>query len=902
MGKLWCILLISLLVSTVLLNVNLVQGRDNDIEFYGSNTYKGGYRYNVQGWIYLHIEGEPYDRGYQHGYLLADEIVDMIYRWGTVVHTFSVIKRLPFKPGSDKYEEISRLWWGFCKTRTMKMFWDGYPEEYKEEIQGIADGVKDRGGMIYGRVVTKEDILALNEMYEFILSLTSPLKRVHPLRSFFHMLKERFTVLSSSDEEEFIKEAEMLSPPDHCSAFIATGDATVDGRIVASQSNFYAGSPTTSWFSNLITQRWNVVIDVKPTKGYRIIMTSFPGSIWSDEDYYQNEQGIILMETSINQGPWTSKGVPVVVRAREAVQYSDSIDDVVHSLVKDNNGLMPNQWLVGDTKTGEIASLELTLFNHPVERTFNGVYYGYNLPRNPRVNLELFGLKGYIFNLLPTNVQLKLVKSHGVLRKEKFEELDELFYGKIDVEIGKQIMSTYPINIKSSDCKITDSELMKKLGLWAFMGTPGGRRDKPSEEKVEWLTDTPSCGWVQLYPVSSKVCYHAPSGKENNNVMEKKTCCVIWEFKTKNGEFGNEVYSSPTLYNKTLFFSSWNGEVYAVNSNNGRELWRKKIGWSTRSSPFVVDNRVFIGSSDGLYALTSVDGDIVWRNENIGVVSSKPFVSEGVVYCGSLDGKIYALNMLNGEMLWSYTTDDSIYSSPVVVGDAVYFGSNDGRLYALNKNNGEIIWFHQTEDSIVSSPVVYKDFIIFGSWDGNLYALNQIDGELKWNFTTGWGVVSTPTIWMDTVYFGSLDNNLYAINADNGTLKWFFTCKAGIQSSPKVYGGVVFFGCDDGRVYALNALTGELVWSTAPSYKIEGVYNYVTTPFVSSPTVFDGKVFIGSIDGKLYTFDAGAKEPWMKSLKTVEIPVETMFFILFSLLLVVTITAVYLIWSKRRMQ
>lgn len=33
--------------------------------------YEDGYRFDQYGWIYLHIEGEPYERGYQHGYLPA---------------------------------------------------------------------------------------------------------------------------------------------------------------------------------------------------------------------------------------------------------------------------------------------------------------------------------------------------------------------------------------------------------------------------------------------------------------------------------------------------------------------------------------------------------------------------------------------------------------------------------------------------------------------------------------------------------------------------------------------------------------------------------------------------------------------------------------------------------------
>jgi len=51
---------------------------DIPIQSKSSDQYKEGYRFNVQGWIYVHLQGEPFERGYQHGYLLAAEIIDML--------------------------------------------------------------------------------------------------------------------------------------------------------------------------------------------------------------------------------------------------------------------------------------------------------------------------------------------------------------------------------------------------------------------------------------------------------------------------------------------------------------------------------------------------------------------------------------------------------------------------------------------------------------------------------------------------------------------------------------------------------------------------------------------------------------------------------------------------------
>ena len=51
-----------------------------------AEQYGKAYRYNAQAWIYIHIEGDPYERGFQHGYLLSEEIVDMLNRWSNTIH------------------------------------------------------------------------------------------------------------------------------------------------------------------------------------------------------------------------------------------------------------------------------------------------------------------------------------------------------------------------------------------------------------------------------------------------------------------------------------------------------------------------------------------------------------------------------------------------------------------------------------------------------------------------------------------------------------------------------------------------------------------------------------------------------------------------------------------------
>ena len=125
---------------------SIVAIESNTNEFTSSARYDKGFRFNIQGWIYLHIEGEPYERGYQHGYLLADEIIDIINRWSNIF------------PQKNSWESHKRA--------AMRLFWKKYPNEYQMEIKGIAEGINARGGKINGKPASFEDILTLNEMYE----------------------------------------------------------------------------------------------------------------------------------------------------------------------------------------------------------------------------------------------------------------------------------------------------------------------------------------------------------------------------------------------------------------------------------------------------------------------------------------------------------------------------------------------------------------------------------------------------------------------------------------------------------------------------------------------------------------------------------------------------------------
>ena len=112
-------------------------------------TYGPAYRYPSAGWIYLHIEGKPYERGYQHGRLMAPEIETYIDRCAAQLDANSRATA-----------------WSNGRSAANALFLRGFDKEILEEMKGIADGAAAAGCRYQGRPVDLIDIVTANTIVE----------------------------------------------------------------------------------------------------------------------------------------------------------------------------------------------------------------------------------------------------------------------------------------------------------------------------------------------------------------------------------------------------------------------------------------------------------------------------------------------------------------------------------------------------------------------------------------------------------------------------------------------------------------------------------------------------------------------------------------------------------------
>ncbi|MFY9845218.1 MAG: C45 family peptidase [Terriglobales bacterium] len=336
------------------------------------------------GWSFVHLQGTPYQIGFQNGYLLAPEIED-------------TLKVIILETTHDNNKD-----WQFFRDAAQNMMWPHIEQEYRDELQGISDGLNahslKNGELKTGEKIDLWDVVALNAAEEWT-----------------YYVKEY-------NKAHGIKSAS-LAVPEHCSAFVATGSYTKDGKVVIAHNN---------WTNYLDGERWTIIYDIVPANGKRMLMDGLPGVIHSADDFVTNSAGIVITETTIGHfSGYDPDAIPEFVRARKAAQYSTSIDDFAHIMKKGNNGGYANTWLIADIGKNEIGELELGLKNVTLKRKTDGYFVGSNFPINEKLIRE------------ETDFDPHDMSASANARHVRWEQLMSENKGKIDLAAAERFMADH---------------------------------------------------------------------------------------------------------------------------------------------------------------------------------------------------------------------------------------------------------------------------------------------------------------------------------------------------------------------------------------------------------------------------------------------------------------------------
>jgi len=326
-------------------------------------------RHERDGWITLRVHGSPRVMGFQHGHLLAKEIASSL------------------RATRRDWEYNSGMSWEWLVDHGSAILLPHIDSVSLAELDGIVEGLNTAGVQ-----TTRAEIVAYNGIIELD-------------GYWWPTIKDSLRVRAPD------------RPREMCSSFIVTGGMTPDGGIVLGHNTM----------TSYISADCNIILDIQPDAGHRILMQGTPGWIHSGTDFFITNAGLVGSETTIGGfSGFDQAGIPEFVRFRRATQDASSIDEWCAIMRKGNNGGYANAWLLGDVNTGEIARLELGLRHTSLERTKDGFYVGSNIAENIQILRH------------ETTSKETDIRISDVARRVRWKQLMNQHRGKITLEMGKQ--------------------------------------------------------------------------------------------------------------------------------------------------------------------------------------------------------------------------------------------------------------------------------------------------------------------------------------------------------------------------------------------------------------------------------------------------------------------------------
>ncbi len=250
----------------------------------------------------------------------------------------------------------------------------------------------------------------------------------------------------------------------------------------------------------------------------------------------------------------------------------------------------------------------------------------------------------------------------------------------------------------------------------------------------------------------------------------------------------------------------------------------------------------------------------LWSFRAHSLIEFPPAIAYGRLYFANNAGVAYAISARTGKEVWHYASKRCQAMSPAVGFKTVYMTflnpppcnapSGTGKLLAVSALSGKIRW-SRTIGASESSPLLVGDRLYVGSWNGEVYCYGATSGRLLWEFQSDGKVKGGLAYSNGRVYFGTYGSSVYALNARTGAELWRASAQPGLVNSgtfyatPAVAYDRVYIGSTDGRMYSFGATTGDLRWSQST-----GGYVY------SSAAVWHERVYAGSYSDSFYCFDA----------------------------------------------
>jgi outer membrane protein assembly factor BamB len=363
--------------------------------------------------------------------------------------------------------------------------------------------------------------------------------------------------------------------------------------------------------------------------------------------------------------------------------------------------------------------------------------------------------------------------------------------------------------------------------------------------------------------------------------------------------------STPVIHGNRLYLqtitpgdvSQTQERLVAVDTNSGKVLWEHRLsqflsdvpqhraGWA---SPAVdpQTGTIFMFTVSAELVALSPQGKVLWTRslpEEHGAITThggrttSPIVEGDMVILNTLlqgwgdlgrpGNRYFAFDKRTGQTIWISAPQsrhyDTNYSSPIVATvngvRQLIVGGTDGVFHSIQVNTGKPIWsLEVSKRAILNSPLFHDNMVFIAHGEENIDTTEM--GMLAAIDATGSGVLTGAAVrwkthgFMPTFASPVMDGErLYAM--DNGAILGAFDLKTGKElwkktlgtlqkGSPTLADGKLYVGTENGKFYILRpSATGvevldEDVMGTAADPE----------PVIASPAVANGRVYVTTME------------------------------------------------------
>lgn len=364
-------------------------------------------------------------------------------------------------------------------------------------------------------------------------------------------------------------------------------------------------------------------------------------------------------------------------------------------------------------------------------------------------------------------------------------------------------------------------------------------------------------------------------GSEDGTVyaLDEGKGCIWWTFRA-----ADTVKTAISIGNdgQTAFFGDTSGFVYAVNADEGSQIWRVRPESNSASritgSPLLVGNRLYVPVSSGeegasadprypcctfrgsVVALDTVTGKQVWKAYTIEEPARPTRKSpQGVQYFGPAGAAVWSAPTADLKHRILYVATGNDYSSPP--------SDSSDAVIAIDMTTGKKLWQRQfTPNDLWNSGCVAPQKDNCPEPKGDDYDFGAPP------------VLKVLRNGRHILLLSEKSGIVYALDADHrGRLLWKTRIAqggplGGIEWGGAIDGDYAFYPISDydfdhplnsgGGMVALDLRTGKKVWFASPPKPSCAGVDGCGIAQMAPPTAIPGVVFAGSLDGHLRAYDA----------------------------------------------